>query len=110
MIHPKPEIYAALSATGVTVLQGSQKTIAELPSITFYLTDNNTNLNLDNEIVSQDVQVSVDVWAKTSALADTLLGQAEAALRAIGYRLAFQMDVPDPNDLCHINTRFEGIK
>lgn len=110
MIHPKPEIYAALQTLDATVQQGSQKTVTSLPAVTFYLLDNNTTLNLDNKITSQDVSVSVDIWAKTSTAADSLLGEVETRLRAIGYRLSFQMDIPDPQDLCHVNTRFDGIK
>jgi hypothetical protein len=111
MYLPKTEVYTALSSiTGVTVLQGSQKTIVEVPAITFYISDNATELDLSNEITQQFVQVNVDIWASNSSSADTLLSQVEAKMRGLGYRLSFTMDVPDPENICHINTRFDGIQ
>lgn len=111
MYHPKSEVYTALSAiNGVTVRQASQKTEAVIPSITFFVADNSVELNLDNEIARQDVLVTIDIWAATSSAADTLLTSVETKMRAIGYRLSFQMDVPDPENICHINTRFAGTK
>lgn len=111
MYLPKSEVYTALSSiTGVTVRQSSQKTEAVIPSITFAISDNATELTLSNEISQQTVLVTVDIWAADSGKADTLLAQVETKMREIGYRLAFTMDVPDPQNICHINTRFEGIK
>jgi hypothetical protein len=108
---PKPIVYSALnSIPNVSVLQGSQKTVVNLPAITFYVTDNDTELNLENEITAQFVQVTVDIWAKNSEIADSLLEQAETKMRALGYRLSFCIDVPDPNNICHINTRFDGTQ
>lgn len=111
MYLPKSDIYNALKTiTGVTVRQASQKTTATIPSITFFIADNSANLTLDNEISHQDILVTIDIWAKDSAKADTLLSQVETNMRAIGYRLAFVLDVPDPEpQVCHVNTRFEGV-
>ena len=111
MYLPKSDVYSALnSIAGVTIRQSSQKTKVDVPAITFAISDNAVSLNLDNEISRQDILVTVDIWAADSAKADTLLGQVEAKMRGIGYRLAFVLDVPDPANICHINTRFEGIK
>lgn len=111
MYSPKADVYTALSTiTGVTVRQSSQNVANEIPSITFGVSDNALELNLSNEITRQDILITVDIWAATSTAADSLLSQAEAKLRAIGYRLSFQMDVPDPSNICHISTRFVGIK
>lgn len=111
MYHPKSDVYAALaSIPDVTVLQASQKTEAVIPSITFFVSDNALELDLGNEISKQDILITVDIWASNSANADALLTQAETKMRDLGYRLSFQMDVPDPQNICHINTRFVGIK
>lgn len=107
---PKTEVYNALKDITTNVLQGSQKTIVDVPAITFYVSDNAAELNLSNEIARQDIEVTIDVWAKNSTEADTLLNQVEEKMREIGYRLSFSMDVPDPQNICHINTRFVGIK
>lgn len=111
MYLPKHDIYTALSTIpSVTVLQGSQKTIVDVPAITFFVSDNNAALDLDNEITSQSVEVTVDIWASNSTNADSLLSSVETKMRALGYRLAYCTDVPDPDNICHINTRFDGLK
>lgn len=110
MYLPKHDVYTALSSIpSVTVLQGSQNTIASVPAITFFISDNNAELDLSNQITSQAVQVTVDIWGKNSANADSLLSQAETKLRALGYRLSYAADVPDPDNICHITTRFDSI-
>ena len=111
MYNPKSDVYTALnSISNVTVRQASQKTEAVIPSITFFVSDNAVSLNLDNEISRQDILVTVDIWASNSSKADTLLSKVETKMRGLGYRLSFVMDVPDPANICHINTRFTGIK
>lgn len=112
MYLPKPDVYAALnSIPDVTVLQGSQKTLVDVPAITFFVSDNNATVDLNNEITSQAVQVTVDVWASNSTNADDLLSQAHTKMQELGYRLSYMTDVPDPdNNICHVNTRFDGIQ
>ena len=110
MYLPKPDVYQALNDIDATVMQGMQKTVTDFPSITFYVDDNAASLNLDNEIAWQNVSIIVDVWAHTSQEADSLLAQVETKMRELGYRLATMSDVPDPKNICHINTRFEAIK
>ena len=111
MYLPKTAVFTALnSIPNVSVFQGSQKTIVEVPAITFFVSDNAAELDLSNEITSQSVQIVVDVWASNSANADTLLSQVETKMRGLGYRLSFTADVPDPENICHITTRFDGIQ
>ena len=111
MYLPKSDVYATLSTIpNVTVRQASQKTEAVIPSITFFISDNALELNLRNEISRQDNLLTVDIWAETGPKADALLSQAEQKLREIGYRLSFQIDLNDPQNIAHINTRFTGIK
>lgn len=110
MYLPKPDVYNALKDITTNVLQGSQKTLVDVPAITFFVSDNDASLNLSNEITSQTVEVTIDVWASNSTNADNLLSQVEANMRALGYRLNYCTDVPDPNNICHINSRFVGIK
>ena len=111
MYLPKHDIYATLATIpNCTVMQGSQNTIVDVPAITFFVSDNAAELDLSNQIAAQQVEVTVDLWASNSAGADSLLSQAETKLRALGYRLSFCTDVPDPNNICHINTRFTGLK
>lgn len=111
MYLPKPAIYTALSSIpAVTVLQGSQKTLVEVPAITFFVSDNSEDVDLSNQTVSQNVEVTVDIWAATSTAADNLLSQVHTKLKGLGYRLAFTLDVPDPQNICHITTRFDSLQ
>lgn len=111
MYLPKHDIYTTIATIpSCTVMQGSQNTIVEVPAITFFVSDNSAELDLGNEITAQNVEATVDFWASDSAGADSLLSQAEAKLRALGYRLSYAADVPDPNNICHITTRFTGLK
>ena len=47
MYIPKQDIYEKLQETGVTVLQGAQETYPETPAITYTISDNSTELDLD---------------------------------------------------------------
>jgi len=111
MYLPKTAVYTALNTIpNVEVLQGSQKTIVEVPAITFFVSDNSAELDLGNEIASQNVQVTVDIWAENSSAADSLLSQAETKMRGLGYRLSYMADIPDPENICHVTTRYDGIQ
>ena len=111
MYLPKTDIHNALSSIpNVTVRQAAQKTQSVIPSITFSVADNALELDLNNEISKQALLVNVDIWAENSTKADALLAQAETKMREIGYRLDFMMDIQDPENICHISTRFAGVK
>jgi len=69
------------------------------------------DLNLDNEIRRQDITATVDVWADDSPTASRILGEVEAKMRSIGYRLSYSADVPAPaGALYHINCRFDTVR
>lgn len=111
MYIPKQDIYEKLLETGVTVLQGSQKTYPETPAITFTINDNATELDLDNEIASQSIIVSVDIWTDTSMEASALQNASEVLMRELGYKLTYSADVPRPEGaLHHVNCRFETTR
>ena len=63
MYQPKQDIYEKLQETGVTVLQSAQETYPETPAITFSVSDNSTELDLDNEIASQSIIITIDIEA-----------------------------------------------
>lgn len=109
MYIPKPQVYEALKALGYYCHQGAQAVFAddEVPAITFRVDNNSANLDLDNEIASQDIEVVIDVWADDSPTASKILSETEEAMRKIGYRLSYSADVPSPEgSLAHINCRF----
>lgn len=106
----KSTIYSTLSAIdGVDVSQESQNVFNQLPAITYSISNNVTNLSLGNEILSQDAEIKVDIWGSSSVEASATLAQTEAVLRAIGWRLSYQQDVPNPDkEIYHVTTRFRA--
>ena len=104
-------IYEKLQETGVTVLQGAQETYPETPAITYTISDNSTDLDLDNEIASQSIIVSIDIWTDTSMEASALQNACEILMRELGYKMTYSADVPFPEGaLHHINCRFETTR
>ncbi len=111
MYQPKQDIYEKLQDTGVTVLQSAQETYPETPAITFSVSDNSTELDLDNEIASQSIIVSIDIWTDTSMEASALQSASEILMRELGYKMTYSADVPHPEGaLHHINCRFETTR
>lgn len=111
MILPKEEIFKALSELGIDITQGSQDTFTSVPSITFSIANNDVELDLDNEITSQNITAVIDIWTESSVQASNILKETESVMRDIGYRLSYSADIPRPNGaLFHINCRFETTK
>ena len=111
MYLPKEDIFKKLQETGVTVLQVAQETYPNPPAITFSISDNATELDLDNEISSQSIIAVVDIWTDTSMEASALLNASEILMRELGYKMTYSADVPRPEGaLHHINCRFETTR
>lgn len=111
MYSPKRDIYQALKELNAFVVQSSQNIFTHTPAITFAISNNSTNLDLDNQISSQEITVVVDIWTESSEKATTLLGETETIMRNKGYCLTYSADVPRPDGaLHHINCRFETVK
>jgi hypothetical protein len=108
MFLPKTEVQSTLKALGYYTAQSSQAALATLPAITFRVDDNAPDYNLDKEIDSQTVVVTVDVWAPDSVTASTMLKEVEAAMRDINYLMTYSTDAPPaPEDTAHhIVSRF----
>lgn len=111
MYSPKEDIRKALLETGVNVFQNTQEVVNDAPAITFSISDNSTELDLDNEISSQSIIVTVDIWTESSMEASALQSASEILMRRIGYKMTYSADVPFPEGaLHHINCRFETTR
>ena len=109
LFNPKPEIFNKLSELEYPVTQSSQNKFNEVPAITFRIDGNDTDYYLENEIASQEILVSIDIWANDSVTASSILVQVEAKMRELKYRLNTSLDVPSPEGaLYHINATFIG--
>ena len=111
LFNPKPEIFSKLRELGYPVVQSSQNKFNEVPALTFRIDGNATDYDLGNDIASQEITVTVDIWTNDSVTASGILAEAEAKMRELKYRLNTSLDVPSPEGaLYHINATFVGIR
>ena len=104
---PKKDVFNILSTLSYTLSQSSEAVFNELPTLTFRVGNNSVNLDLDNEILCQDIEIIIDIWAEDSVTASNMLNEVEALMRQHGYKLNFSADVPNVDkNLNHISTRF----
>lgn len=109
MYLPKSDVYNSLKTLNYFVSQTQPTEFTDLPAITFRVGDNSVNLDLDNNIISQDIDIIIDIWAEDSVTASTVLSQVEEVMRRIGYKMSYSSDVPNIGNLFHINNRFTTI-
>ncbi|MBP5426998.1 MAG: hypothetical protein J6Y29_03800 [Clostridiales bacterium] len=109
MYLPKTDIYNALKTLNYYVSQTQPASFNNLPAIVFRLNDNSVNLDLNNTIISQDIEVNIDIWAEDSVTASTVLSQVEETMRQINYKMSYSSDIPNTGNLFHINCRFTTI-
>lgn len=106
MYLPKSEIYNLLKTLGYYVSQTQPDLFNELPAIIFNVNNNSVNLNLDNEIVSQELEIIIDIWADNSTQASAVLSEVEKQMRSQLYMMIYSADVPNDGNIHHIYCRF----
>lgn len=109
MYLPKTDIYNILKTLDYYVSQTQPTEFTDLPAINFRVGNNSVNLDLNNTIISQDIEIIIDIWAEDSVTASTVLSQVEEVMRQIGYNMSYSSDVPNIGNLYHINCRFTTI-
>jgi hypothetical protein len=109
MYLPKSDVYNSLKTLNYYVSQTQPTEFTDLPAITFRVGDNSVNVDLDNNIISQDIEIIIDIWAEDSVTASQVLSQVEEVMRQNNYILSFSNDVPNIGNLFHINNRFTTI-
>ena len=111
LFNPKPEIFSKLRELGYPVVQSSKNVFNEVPALTYRIDGNAADYDLGNDIASQEITVTVDIWANDSVTASSILAEAEAKMRELKYRLNTSLDVPSPEGaLYHINATFVGLR
>lgn len=109
LFNPKPEIFSKLKELDYPVIQSSQNKFTKVPAITFRIDGNAADYYLENEVASQEITVTIDIWTNDSVTASSILAQVEAKMRDLKYRLNTSLDVPSPEGaLYHINATFTG--
>ena len=106
MYLPKSDIYNSLKTLNYYVSQTQPPTFNELPALIFRVNDNSINTDLDNNILSQEIDVQIDIWAEDSVTASNVLSQVEETMRSNLYIMSYSNDVPNIGNLYHIVTRF----
>ena len=108
MFKLKEEVYKILNELPYWVGQREPNKFSELPSIIFKCSNNAVNLDLDNEILSQDLSIVIDIYAKTSGEATRILAEVESKMRENYYHMTFSSDeVPSNAGISRINARFD---
>lgn len=106
MYLPKEDIYNLLKELNVGVSQTQPTKFNDLPFINFSITQNEIQTDLDNEILSQNIEVQIDIWGKDSISTSKLLREVEAKMRKELYLMTNSRDVPNVGNLYHIVARF----
>ena len=109
MYLPKSDVYESLKELNYYVSQTQPATFNELPAIIFKVGNNSINTDLDNNILSQDLEIQVDIWAEDSVTASEVLSQVEETMRSNLYNMSFSNDVPNVGNLYHIVSRFTKL-
>ena len=109
MYLPKSDIYNSLKELNYYISQTQPSQFNELPAIIFKVGNNSVNTDLDNNILSQDLEVQIDVWAEDSVTASNVLSQVEETMRNNLYKMSFSNDVPNIGNLYHIVSRFTKV-
>ena len=109
MYLPKSDIYNSLKQLNYYVSQTQPATFNDLPAIIFSIGNNALEYDLDNNIVSQELEVIVDIWAEDSVTASKVLSQVEEIMRLNLYKMSYSNDVPNNGNLYHILNRFTKI-
>lgn len=109
MYLPKSDIYKSLKKLNYYVSQTQPSTFNNLPAIIFKVGNNSINPDLDNQILSQDLEIIIDIWADDSVMASKVLSQVEKVMRLNLYNMSYSNDVPNSGNLFHIYNRFTKI-
>ncbi len=109
MYLPKSHVYNSLKELNYYVSQTQPATFNDLPAIIFSVGNNTLDYDLDNNIISQNLEIVVDIWAEDSVTASKVLSQVEEIMRKNLYKMSYSNDVPNNGNLYHILNRFTKI-
>ena len=106
MYLPKTDVYNSLKTLNYFVSQTQPTIFTDLPAIIFNVGNNGVTPDLDGNILSQDIEIQIDIWAEDSVTASTVLSQVEEKMRSNLYIMSYSNDVPNVSNLYHIVCRF----
>ena len=106
MYLPKTDVYNSLKTLPYYVSQTQPPIFNELPAIIFSVGNNAISTDLNGDILSQDIEIQIDIWADDSVTASEILSQVEELMRSNLYIMSFSNDVPNAGNLYHTVCRF----
>ena len=106
MYLPKTDVYDSLKALPYFVSQTKPAVFTDLPAVIFNVGNNAVTADLDGAILSQDIEIQVDIWAEDSVTASTVLSKVEETMRSNYYIMSYSNDVPNVGNLHHVVSRF----
>ena len=109
MYLPKADVYDSLKVLPYFVAQTKPAVFTELPAVIFNVGNNAITADLDGAILSQDIEIQIDIWAEDSVTASSVLSQVENIMRSNQYIMSFSNDVPNAGNLQHIVSRFTKL-
>ena len=109
MYLPKIDVYNSLKVLPYHVSQSKPAVFTEFPAVTFGVGNNAVTTDLDGDISSQDIEISLDIWADDSVTASAVLSEVEEIMRSNHYIMSFSNDIPNISDVHHIACRFAKI-
>ena len=109
MYLPKTDVYNSLKALPYYVSQTRPPVFNELPAVIFKVGNNAITTDLDGNINSQNIEITLDIWADDSVTASAVLSEVEEVMRSNLYIMSFSNDVPNTSNIHHIACRFTKI-
>ena len=109
MYLPKTDVYNSLKELPYYVAQNKPAVFTDLPAVTFGVGNNAITTDLDGDISSQDIEITLDIWAEDSVTASTVLSEVEEIMRSNNYTMPFSNDVSNISNIHHIACRFTKI-
>jgi hypothetical protein len=107
MQNDKTTIYNALKEVeGLNVYQKRPVDDMVLPCLTFRRSNVTVSVNLDRELVNQSQSYDIDIFATKQSEVDGYLAEVEEIMRGMGYVMGGAIDLDDPDNIAHINVRF----
>jgi len=109
MIEPKASIFTKLKEiNGITVYQIRPEilSIDLFPIVTFFVSSNVPEYDLKGNIGTQDIEITIDIWGKTSQSTGVIMKSVVSKMLDLSYLCTHNMDVQDPEGFSHLNLRF----
>lgn len=105
MIEPKQDVYTILKTVAENVYQSRPEIEVKYPCLIFQVTENTPEYVLEKGIGFQRIEITIDIYDKTSKGSGELLATLTDTMMENDYRLVFSSDIPN-DEGSHITTRF----